>query len=119
MLYPLSYGGGQPGKPSSAAVPALPGLRLLSSDRSDRYRGRPDTAQLTVTQENPETATLLTGSARTCCMKASDRYAGRPALPSTSVGQIDADRPEIREVGTAAQPAASRPPVTGAVHRHR
>jgi multiple sugar transport system ATP-binding protein len=33
-------------------------------------------------------------------MSASDRYAGRSALPSTSVGQTDADRPEIREVGT-------------------
>jgi multiple sugar transport system ATP-binding protein len=31
-------------------------------------------------------------------MAVPDRYAGRPALPLTSVGQINAGRPEIREV---------------------
>jgi multiple sugar transport system ATP-binding protein len=41
-------------------------------------------------------------------MSPSDRYAGRPVLPSTSVGQSAIGRPEIREAGTAApsQPAA-------------
>jgi hypothetical protein len=31
-------------------------------------------------------------------MSLPDRYAGRPALPLTSVGQINAGRSEIREV---------------------
>src|SRR2546423_14752636 len=32
-------------------------------------------------------------------MRRSDRYAGRPLLPSTSVGQTNIGRPEIRETG--------------------
>jgi hypothetical protein len=49
-------------------------------------------------------------------MSLPDRYAGRPVLPSMSVGQSDVGQPEIREVGLRRPASAAGSPVLGAVH---